>query len=104
MNGTEQRERFTAVSRAEKRLEAVELVTEGLGRVIVDDRALVAAQFRDVLALCHTASDQLVTTQHALEALREDLTAVIADRQQRDADWDARTLWQRLHFVLTGRA
>lgn len=48
MNGAEQRQRFTAVARAEKRLDDLETVIEGLAGEMVKDREAAAARCTDL--------------------------------------------------------
>jgi len=93
MNGTEQRERHTAVARAEKRLNDLELVVTELAKDLVKHGEQVTddlAVFNERLRLFHEA-----------EASRLDAADTLLARQ-----FDAfvhMTFWQRLRWHVTGR-
>lgn len=92
MNGLEQRARFTAVSRAEKRLDDLELVLGKMAEETVRDRAQLAEDI-DVF-------NERVRVHTEREALRIDtLCAALADRL---GVLEQRTPWQRLRSLIWG--
>jgi len=91
MNGTEQRERATAVARVEKRLEDLEaVVVDGLAKGIVEDRAKLDEELLEIRRTAQTRHDWTRDTMKALD------DRVIAFEEQ--------TLWQRLRWLIRGRA
>lgn len=86
MNGAEQRERFTAVSRVEKRVEDVELLVEQFAKEIVADRARLDQQHRELID----------AVNYAIGAVAQEERAYV------DAFLYGRTLWQRLRWIVRG--
>jgi hypothetical protein len=99
MNGAEQRERFTAVRRAEKRLDDVEAVTEGLGQVIVDDRTLVAERFRDVAALIATL-ERALADERTMRKAEIDACETALANEERIRETLCHSVWQRLRWLV----
>jgi hypothetical protein len=91
MNGLEQKQRFTAVSRVERRCDDVETVVEGLAAEIVQDRARLDERMQDVGTL-------FATHERDLQQTRRDLTGVTV----RFHTFETRTLWQRLCWIVRG--
>lgn len=86
MNGAEQRERFTAVSRVEKRVEDVELLVEQFAKEIVADRARLDQQYRELID----------AVNYAIGAVAQEERAYV------DAFLYGRTLWRRLRWIVRG--
>lgn len=84
MNGTEQRTHTTAVRSIGRRLDDIETLVMAMGRDLLKERALRQALGDEYRILQSRVDD------------------IVSDRAQRDAQWDARTFWQRLHFVFWG--
>jgi fructose/tagatose bisphosphate aldolase len=85
MNPEQQHERFTAVSRAEKRLDDVErqladvqLVVEALAQEMIKDRDALAAAIGNVHGRCQARAERTAREQQ--------------------------TLWQRLRWLVRGAA
>jgi ribosome-binding protein aMBF1 (putative translation factor) len=86
MNGAEQRERFTAVSRMEKRVEDIELIVEQFATEIVADRERLDLQHQELITAVNLAIGA---------ALQEERAYV-------DAFVHGRTFWRRLRWVIRG--
>lgn len=86
MNGTEQRERFTAVSRVEKRVEDVELIVEQFAKELVADRVRLDQQHRALIDALNAAVQRALTEERAYV----------------DAFLYGRTFWRRLRWIVRG--
>lgn len=89
MNGTQQVARATAVNRAERRLDDMELVINAFATAMVEDRKQTNALIGDLAIGVSKERDE-----------RREMTA---DRDRRIAAWEARTFWQRLLWLVAGR-
>lgn len=88
MNGTQQRQRYTAVSRVEKRLDDLELVAVEMAAEVVGYRDQSRATAAEACATCQARWE---ATAKAQKTIFEWQAAV-----------DARTLWQRLRVLVRG--
>lgn len=93
MNPAEQRARFTAVSRAEKRLDDVELCLTSLAAEIVKDRENLDKQHAELIA---GVNDAFAGTRGECAERVYALAAVFNDFTLR------RTFWQRLRWLVRG--
>lgn len=94
MNGTEQRQRATAVNRAEARLDDIELVIQALAEEIVKNRDTTAAAVND-------------ERTHRLK-LAVEQRAYVDDENRKTlylfANFKFMTAWQRLRWLVRGTA
>ena len=96
MNPAEQRQRFTAVSRVEQRLENVETTVLGLAQQLVDDRAERDRQIREVVDNTNAILAAGHEAQRAYIDMRDELLD-LRIRALRD-----RTFWHRLRWLVRG--
>jgi hypothetical protein len=85
MNAEQQRERFTAVSRIEKRVENAELIVEQFAKEIVADRARLDKQHQELI-----------------DAVNRAIAAALGEERAYVDAFTHRTLWQRLCWIVRG--
>lgn len=95
MNGLEQKQRFTAVSRVEKRLDDVELLLSALAGEMVTDRTHLEARMQDIAALFAKLEQDATERWLSASATHQRLGA--AQRA-----FASMTLWQRLCWIVRG--
>lgn len=88
MNGAQQVERFTAVRRAEKRLDDLELLLTALAAEVVTDREFIRGA---------VTQDRAVSDRRHLAS-----TANIDAVRLRSLSLEQRTFWQRLRWFVRG--
>ncbi len=93
MNPVEQRERFTAVQRIERRCDDVELIVTTIAEDFVRHRRHVAAEVK-------TLEDGL-RRDAASDVAR--LDATVKNLQMLLAELESRTLWRRFRLLVIGR-
>jgi len=93
MNDLEQKQRFTAVSRVEKRLDDVELLLSALAGEIVTDRTHLEARMQDIAALFAKVEQ---------DATERWLSASATHKRLGDAQlaFESMTFWQRLRWLV----
>lgn len=95
MNGTQQVARATAVNRAERRLDDMELVINAFATAMVEDRKATASGASDTLTVIGKLGEMVTDVRTDLIALNLKLANELLPREN--------TLWGRLRWLVTGR-
>lgn len=98
MNGAQQRERFTAVSRAEKRLDDIETLLPALGSEMIADRKAREELTTDVQGL----GTAIIEDRAAREKLADEFGQRVQAVYLRSLYLEQRTFWQRLRWIVRG--